>query len=286
MPVLVGVEAACLVPEGVGLDFNVMLLWTSRQASAWVRGLDNEIVPGKLGNLKTSMSSHRQRKKGEGTLKDAPKPNFNKPIPKSTKSFPKPSAVIEDEAVEPVNVQDKTNEVTRAEAILSSSLIEQQVPLAQSPENPDLRTSFMDILANGHSKIDLAFVLWDCYAGDTLFRKILAKPKDFRNFKHHDGLIFLKLKDRELLCIPNYVHKGRSIKEVVIDEAHSLLAHLGTCKTLAYLQDHVCWKSIAQDVESYCKSCITCKQTRTIHRSLMACCILWPHCLILGKSSG
>ncbi len=34
MPVLVGVEAACLVPEGVGLDFNVMLLWTSHQASA------------------------------------------------------------------------------------------------------------------------------------------------------------------------------------------------------------------------------------------------------------
>ncbi len=58
------------------------------------------------------------------------------------------------------------------------------------------------------------------------------------------------------------MHKGRSIKEVVIDEAHSLLAHLGTCKTLAYLQDHVWWKSIAQDVESYCKSCITCKRTK------------------------
>ncbi|PBK82975.1 hypothetical protein ARMGADRAFT_884079, partial [Armillaria gallica] len=83
----------------------------------------------------------------------------------------------------------------------------------------------------------------DRYAGDTLFRKILAKPKDFRNFEHCNGLIFLKLEDRELLCIPDYVHKGRSIKEVVIDEAHSLLAHLGTRKTLAYLRDHVWWKS-------------------------------------------
>ncbi len=72
----------------------------------------------------------------------------------------------------------------------------------------------------------------------------------------------MKLEDCELLCIPDYVHKGRSVKEIVIDEAHSLLAHLGTRKTLAYLRDHVWWKSIAHDVESYCKLCVTCKRTK------------------------
>ncbi len=61
------------------------------------------------------------------------------------------------------------------------------------------------------------------------------------------------MEDRELLCIPDLIYKGRSIKDIVIDEGHSLLAHLGSRKTLAYLRGHVWWKSMAKDVESFCK---------------------------------
>ncbi|SJL12635.1 uncharacterized protein ARMOST_16064 [Armillaria ostoyae] len=268
MPVLVGVEAACLIPEGVGLDLNAMSLRTSRQASARARGLDNEIVPGKLGQQKTSASSRGRRNEGEG-VKDAPKP---KPKPSKFKpNLPEPHSQLlpENEAFEHANAQDelevKAQDETKLAEAKSSSSIEHQVPRTRphvEDENSSSNTSLIDVLANGLPKIDLAFVLRDRYAGDTLFQKILAKPKDFRNFEHRNGLIFLKLEDRELLCIPDYVHKGRSIKEIVIDEGHSLLAHLGTRKTLAYLRDHVWWKSIARDVETYCKSCVTCKRTK------------------------
>ncbi len=97
---------------------------------------------------------------------------------------------------------------------------------------------------------------------------MLAKPKDFHNFECRDGLIFIKFEDCEFLCIPSYVHKGRSIKEIVIDEAHSLLAHLESRKMLAYLQDHVWWKSMAKDVDSFCNSCTTCKRTKTNNQRL------------------
>jgi len=45
-------------------------------------------------------------------------------------------------------------------------------------------------------------------------------------------------------------------------EAHSLLAHLGANKTLAYLRDHIWWKNIVSDVETYCQTCMTCKRSK------------------------
>ena len=38
---------------------------------------------------------------------------------------------------------------------------------------------------------------------------------------------------------------------------HSVLAHLGATKTLAYLQEHVWWKDMVEDVCKYCKLCLT-----------------------------
>ncbi|PBK96556.1 hypothetical protein ARMGADRAFT_923218, partial [Armillaria gallica] len=90
-------------------------------------------------------------------------------------------------------------------------------------------------VSEGCLAINLTFVLHDRYMNDDLFKKILAKSKDFYNFECRDGLIFIKFEDCELLCIPSYVHKGRSIKEIVINGAHSLFAHLESHKTLAYL---------------------------------------------------
>ncbi|SJL14216.1 uncharacterized protein ARMOST_17672 [Armillaria ostoyae] len=186
MPVLVSVEAACLVPEGVlpegiGLDFNAMSLRTSRQVSACARGLDNVIVPGKLGERKASASSRRRRKEGEG-VKDVPsklKPNLPEQLVPENEAFEHADAQDELE----VKVQDETK---LAEA-KSSSSTEHQVPQTQPPVedvNPSRNASLIDVLANGLPKIDLSFVLRDRYAGDTLFQKILAKPKDFRNFEH------------------------------------------------------------------------------------------------------
>ncbi|KAG2052166.1 hypothetical protein BDR06DRAFT_837294, partial [Suillus hirtellus] len=75
------------------------------------------------------------------------------------------------------------------------------------------------------------------------FKRILDSPKDFRNFYLEQGLIRLQLHDRRLLCIPDVKVSGRTVREVIISQAHSLLAHLGASKTLTYLREHVWWKS-------------------------------------------
>lgn len=72
-------------------------------------------------------------------------------------------------------------------------------------------------------------------------------------------LIYLKEAKRRLLCIPKVLVRGRSAREIIISEAHSLLAHLGAAKTLDYLWDHVWWKNIVANMKAYCKTCHTCK---------------------------
>ena len=77
-----------------------------------------------------------------------------------------------------------------------------------------------------------------------------------------DNLFYLKEADRKVLCIPKILIKGWCAREIVIPEAHSLLAHLGVSKTLDYLHDHVWWKDIIADTKAYCKTCHTCKTSK------------------------
>ena len=57
-------------------------------------------------------------------------------------------------------------------------------------------------------------------------------------------------------------YEGRSVHEIVISNAYSMLAYFGINKALAYLQDHVWWKDMVSDVKSYCESCHTCKMSK------------------------
>ncbi len=74
-------------------------------------------------------------------------------------------------------------------------------------------------------------------------------------YLHEDGC--------KLLCIPeNVCIQDHYLHEIIISEGHSLVAHLGLSKTLAYLRNHVWWKNIARDTRTYCESCVTCKQSK------------------------
>jgi hypothetical protein len=75
--------------------------------------------------------------------------------------------------------------------------------------------------------IDLLTEIKGHYKNDSLFKSILDKPKDFRNFEVLNELIYLKLDGKNLLCIPKMTINERSMHEIIISEAHSLLAHLG-----------------------------------------------------------
>ncbi|KAE9393819.1 hypothetical protein BT96DRAFT_747115, partial [Gymnopus androsaceus JB14] len=111
-----------------------------------------------------------------------------------------------------------------------------------TPEVNLHNVSLLNVLSTTDGGIDLPVVLKGRYKEDPLFKKILDSPNSFSNFEVLDNLIYLKQKDSKVLCIPRIIINGRSAQELIISEAHSLLAHLGASKTIDYLRDHVWWK--------------------------------------------
>lgn len=100
------------------------------------------------------------------------------------------------------------------------------------------------------------------YSQDPFFSRILEKPSEYRNFAVEDGHVYLKEKNTKRLCIPKAMLQGRSVREIVISEAHSLLAHLGYTRTLEYLRSQFWWKDIVSDTKSYCETCMTCRRSK------------------------
>ncbi|KAF9029272.1 hypothetical protein BDZ89DRAFT_895544, partial [Hymenopellis radicata] len=105
-------------------------------------------------------------------------------------------------------------------------------------------STLLDVVNDKLLGINLSDIIKLNYDKDVTFRKVLENPKQFKNFVVEDGLLYLQEQGRLLLCVPeNVVIDGRNLREIVISEAHSILAHLGPSKTIAYLRDHVWWKT-------------------------------------------
>jgi hypothetical protein len=118
-----------------------------------------------------------------------------------------------------------------------------------APEpNPD--ASLVNMLESDNG-IDLLRELKGKYQDDPTFKSIIEKPKEFRNFEVKNDLIYLKQDEKSLLCVPKIIINGRNVHEIIISEAHSILAHLGANKTLNYLWDHIWWKDMVSDTKSY-----------------------------------
>ncbi|PBK81302.1 hypothetical protein ARMGADRAFT_948499, partial [Armillaria gallica] len=92
--------------------------------------------------------------------------------------------------------------------------------------------------------INLLPVVHAHISGDMLLSKVLAASSQFKNFTVENGLVYLRKDGRKLLCIPEHIRlQERDLWEIIISKAHSLVVHLGSMKMLAYLRDHVWWKS-------------------------------------------
>ncbi|KAF8452853.1 hypothetical protein L210DRAFT_3364666, partial [Boletus edulis BED1] len=55
-----------------------------------------------------------------------------------------------------------------------------------------------------------------------LLQNDLDAPDQFRSFQAKDGYIRLKTEGRNTLCVPKILVDGRSIRECLIERAHSL----------------------------------------------------------------
>src|ERR1700743_555674 len=96
------------------------------------------------------------------------------------------------------------------------------------------------------------------YNEDKFFAPILTNPDEFTNFIVRDGLIFFISEGMERVAVPDVLVNNQKVREILISQAHSILAHLGDEKTVTYLRDQVWWKTMVDDVSAYCKSCQTC----------------------------
>ncbi|KAI0073066.1 hypothetical protein K474DRAFT_1604019, partial [Panus rudis PR-1116 ss-1] len=119
-------------------------------------------------------------------------------------------------------------------------------PVIEAPREgvPSTNTdAFLEHVSATSEGIDLEGALRNRYVEDPFFKTALENSKQYKSFVPRDGLIFIHEQGVELLCIPDVLVNGRSAREIVILHAHSLLAHLGTYKTLGLLRDHVWWKT-------------------------------------------
>lgn len=106
--------------------------------------------------------------------------------------------------------------------------------------------------------IEILDVIGNRYSEDPFFNEILERPKEYKNFLQKEGLVYLKGEHSEQLCFPRVLHEGRSVREIVIAEAHRL-AHLGPMKTLDFIRGRVWWKDMVKEVKLFCELCVTCK---------------------------
>jgi hypothetical protein len=105
--------------------------------------------------------------------------------------------------------------------------------------------------------------LKEMYEDDPTYKPIIERPEHYTNFELKGGLVFNKSGGITRLAIPDVKIDGQSIREAIIRQAHSILAHLGGHKTLLYLRDQVWWKTMVQDVIDYCKACPTCATSKS-----------------------
>ena len=96
------------------------------------------------------------------------------------------------------------------------------------------------------------------YDEDKFFAPILTNPDEFTNFIVRDGLVFFVSEGMERVVVSDVQVNNQKVREILISQAHSILAHLGDEKTVTYLRDQVWWKTMVDDVSAYCKTCQRC----------------------------
>jgi hypothetical protein len=116
----------------------------------------------------------------------------------------------------------------------------------------------------GESHPDVEKLCREAYPEDKLFGKIMSKPKDHPSFTVADKLIHRKNNSgNRVLCIPDCNVRGRKLTELVIDQAHRVVGHMGTRITENYVRQYFWWATLGTDVKTFCESCSVCQATKT-----------------------
>ncbi|EPT01765.1 hypothetical protein FOMPIDRAFT_1119460, partial [Fomitopsis schrenkii] len=85
----------------------------------------------------------------------------------------------------------------------------------------------------------------DGYPLDRTLKKVLDHPDEHRAFRLADGIIWYirpgKSLQEDVLCVPRSTARGRRLTEIVLDEAHKAIGHLGARRTSDYVRRWYWW---------------------------------------------
>jgi len=102
------------------------------------------------------------------------------------------------------------------------------------------------------------------YAEDSMFSKITNALSQFPSYRLEEGLLYTKSRyGISVLCVPNVIFNKRRVQEILIAEAHRIVGHLGSEKTLKYLRHWYWWPTIARDTIAFCDTCGLCQSIKT-----------------------
>ena len=81
----------------------------------------------------------------------------------------------------------------------------------EADQEADQTSEAMLLDAMENNNIDLSKSIQGKYGEDLMFELIIKSPKEYRNFEVDDGLVYLKVAGKRLLCIPKLLIDNRSV---------------------------------------------------------------------------
>ena len=114
-----------------------------------------------------------------------------------------------------------------------------------------LGKSFLDVIRRG-------------YTSDVILKKVVNAIHEHPYFTLEDGFLYVKNSMNErVVCVPRSLFEGRRITEIAIDQAHRIIGHKASRKTLEYLKRYYWWPTMSKDVDAFCKSCGECQTIKS-----------------------
>ncbi|KAF8626390.1 hypothetical protein AX15_004888 [Amanita polypyramis BW_CC] len=101
------------------------------------------------------------------------------------------------------------------------------------------------------------------YSKDKFLAHIWEHTDRFNKFMKQKDLLWTNNRmGLRVICVPDSLLKGKSLKGLVLEACHQTIGHLGAERTLKYARCWFWWASMAEDVDDFCKSCGKCQTTK------------------------
>ncbi|CAG8672995.1 2126_t:CDS:2, partial [Acaulospora colombiana] len=252
------------------------------------RRAHNSPEPEPTASLKTQRKRGRPKKMVDGHDHELPRGEANQGAKEPPRSRPPKSPESYDPELSPESEEEKPSDYeSQASTELNherqQELISEMEEVAHELEEGHVNARVGEPtpiervveaqLTDVINEYDLPNDLQGRYGEDSFFKIVLEKPKHYTNFEvvgePGKELVYQRAGERRILCIPDIKMGQRRVREIVISHAHSILAHLGSRKTLWYLRENVWWKEMIKDIADYCKTCEVCARTKSSNQTPM-----------------